>query len=283
MDVPFRLAFSANAFRRYTPQEAIATVASIGYAGIELMFDEPHLVPTGVDPATVAAVRQALLAHDLAVSNVNAFTMRMLGDTWHPSWIEPEAAPRRQRIEHTMASLVLAGRFEARSISTEPGGPLPDGMTREAAMATFLAGIAEVLPVAEAAGVALLIEPEPGLLIETSDAFLDFIERIESPMVGLNFDVGHFYCVGEDPVEAFEKLRPYVRHVHLEDIAATREHRHLAPGEGAIDLPRFLRALADADYDGFVTVELYPYQDDPAATARNAHDYLQNISADDAD
>lgn len=279
-DFAFRLAFSMNAFNRLDPAEAIERIAAVGYDGVEVMFDEPHLIPVEPDETVVEGIRRALDRHWMSISNVNAFTMRMLGDTWHPSWIEPDETKRRQRIYHTIASLRLAARLGAPSISTEPGGPLPEGVSREDAMNTFLAGIAEVAPVAEATGVALLVEPEPDLLIETSDQFLTFIEQVQSPAVALNFDVGHFYCVGEDPVEAFRRLKPHVRHVHLEDIAATREHRHLCPGEGAVDIPAVLQTLADAGYDGWVTIELYPYQDDPESVAERAHGYLRDLLVD---
>ena len=35
---------------------------------------------------------------------------------------------------------------------------------------------------------------------------LEFVDRIDSPMVGLNFDVGHAYCVGEDPQDWVAKM-----------------------------------------------------------------------------
>jgi sugar phosphate isomerase/epimerase len=279
----FKFAFSANAFNRFPPAEAVRQIAELGYAGVELMFDEPHLVPAQADLGTVRAVREALDAHRLTVANVNAFTMRMLGDTWHPSWIEQEPERRRQRIEHTIAGLRLAMELGATSISTEPGGPLPEGASRDEALSTFVAGLAEVVPIAEETGVAILVEPEPHLLIETSAQFLDFIPRVVSPAVRLNFDIGHFYCVGEDPAEAFRALRPYVRHVHLEDIAATREHRHLVPGDGAIDLKAVLQEMRTSGYDGWITVELYPYQEDPRGVAERAIQYIRDLSADDAD
>ena len=84
---------------------------------------------------------------------------------------------------------------------------------------------------AEEEGVLLLIEPEPELLIETADQFLELMQHIDSPAVGLNFDVGHFYCVGDEPAPTVQRLAPYIRHFHLEDIAATRVHRHLIPPE----------------------------------------------------
>ena len=62
--------------------------------------------------------------------------------------------------------------------------------------------------------------------------------------MGLNFDIGHAFCVGEDPQEWIARMAPHTKHYHLEDIAATRKHAHLVPGRGAIDFPAVLREIA---------------------------------------
>ncbi len=101
------------------------------------------------------------------------------------------------------------------------------------------------------------------------------MERVRSPWVGLNLDVGHVYCVEEDPATTARRLGPHIRHIQIEDIAPSREHRHLVPGDGAIDFDLFRRALDDIGYAGFVTVELYPYLDDPAVAARRSLAHLR--------
>jgi sugar phosphate isomerase/epimerase len=134
-----------------------------------------------------------------------------------------------------------------------------------------------VYPLARDLGVTVLIEPEPGLLLDTTDDFLEFIGTVPHGQVALNFDIGHFYCVGEDPAEAARDLAPWIRHVHIEDIAPNREHRHLVPGRGAIDLPRVITALRDIGYDGWITVELYPYESTARQVADEALRYLERI------
>ena len=65
-------------------------------------------------------------------------------------------------------------------------------------MDTFVAELGPVREHAEREGVTLLVEPEPELLIENTDQFIELAERIRSPAFGLNFDIGHFFCVGDD-------------------------------------------------------------------------------------
>ena len=111
-------------------------------------------------------------------------------------------------------------------------------------------------------------------MIETADQFLEFMQHIDSPAVGMNFDIGHSYCVGDDPATTIPRVAKYIRHIHLEDIAATRVHHHLVPGEGAIDFAAVLRAIRAIEYHGWVTIELYPYIDDPDDAARWARQHI---------
>ena len=277
------LAFSTNAYLKFSFPEAVRRLAKIGYRGVEIMADVPHAWPACLLEEQKQQIRDALQANGLAVSNVNAFMMNAISDPrqryWHPSWIEPDRHYRQVRIDHTKRALTLARELGAPCITTEPGGPVAPGESWSAALRLFVEGLKPVAEHAEKEGVLLLVEPEPGLLVETSDQFLEFMQHIESPAVGLNFDIGHFFCVGDEPAPTVRRLAKYIRHFHLEDIAATRVHHHLVPGEGAIDFAAAFRAIRAIGYDGWVTVELYPYVDDPDAAARTALERVTEILA----
>ncbi len=268
-----RFAFSSNAFRRYSLIETIKILTATGYEGIEIMADVPHAFPLHLSENDVNEIRSALRDTGLQVPNINAFMHHAEGDTYHPSWIEKDPALRAKRVDYTLRCIDLAQRLGVPNISTEPGGPLQD-MTREQGLELFLEGLRQVEQRAKDKGIRVLIEPEPDLLIENSGQFLDLIKILDKDVFGLNFDVGHFYCVNEDPVELIKKLKDYTYHFHLEDIASTREHYHLKLGEGAIDLPAVLKTIDEIGYDGFVTVELYTYEDRAGEAAFDAYRYL---------
>jgi sugar phosphate isomerase/epimerase len=138
-------------------------------------------------------------------------------------------------------------------------------------------GLNRVSPIAEEENIKILIEPEPDLLLENSNQFLNFIKNLNTNHVRLNFDIGHFYCVGEDPAEMIYKLCEYIEHFHLADIATNRIHNHLIPGEGSINFRSVLKTIETIGYKGFVTVELYPYQHNPNEAAKRAYEYLYEI------
>jgi sugar phosphate isomerase/epimerase len=269
-----KLAFSTNAYLKFSFADAVRRLAALGYQGVEIMADVPHAWPACLLDEQKQAIRAVLAENRLGISNINAFMMNAISDPrqryWHPSWIEPDKHYRQIRIEHTKRALTLARELGARCITTEPGGPVELGASWSAALELFVEMLKPVAAHAEKEGVLLLIEPEPGLLVETADQFLELMKHLDSPAIGLNFDIGHAYCVGDEPAPTICRLAPYIRHFHLEDIAATRVHHHLIPGEGAIDFTATLRAIREIKYDGWITIELYPYVDNPDAAAKTA-------------
>jgi sugar phosphate isomerase/epimerase len=279
-----RLAFSSNAYLKYTFDETAERIAALGYEGLELLADVPHAWPAGLLASQKRSIRAAMDRSSLAFSNVNAFMMNAVNDYrqpyWHPSFLEPDPSYRRVRIDHTRRALTLCAELGAPHITTEPGGPLAAGQSRQEGIDLFVEALKPLADHAAELGVLLLIEPEPGLLLETSDQYLEVAERVNSPAIGLNFDVGHAFCVREDLPRAIAKLAPQIRHYHIEDIAATRVHHHLVPGMGAIDFAEVITAIRRTGYDGWLTVELYPYLDDPDAVARAAFDVLRPLLED---
>ena len=270
------LGYSTNAFVKFSLFEAVEKIAQLGFRGLEIMCDRPHLYPADYGEEKLSRLRSLVNQHGLKVTNLNSFTLFAVGDTYLPSWIEPEGERREIRIQHTLKCLDLAHFFGCGNISVPPGGPLGK-MTRKEALSLFHQGLARVAPLAEALGIKILVEPEPGLLLENSREFKEFSKGAESAAIGLNFDIGHFFCAGEDPKAAFEELFEWIGHVHLEDIAETRVHNHLILGHGAIQLSEVFKTMIRLGYKGDVSLELYPYVDTPEEAGRESLSYLRSL------
>ncbi|MBW2576125.1 MAG: sugar phosphate isomerase/epimerase [Deltaproteobacteria bacterium] len=269
-------AYSTNAFVKFSLFESLEKIAELGFRGVEIMGDRPHLYPPDFTAEDLARVKETLKKHDLKVTNINSFTLFAIGDTYLPSWIEPEKERRDLRIRHTNDCLKVADVLGCKNISVPPGGPL-NNMSRKEAMVLFHQGMEQVIPLAEQLGEKILVEPEPDLFIENTAEFKSFIRDVKSPAVGLNFDIGHFFCAGEDPAVAFEELFEWVGHVHLEDIAATRVHNHLITGHGAIQFLDIFKTMIRLNYQGDISLELYSYVDTPESAGRESLDYLRPI------
>jgi sugar phosphate isomerase/epimerase len=268
--------YSTNAFKSFSLIEAIEKISRIGFKGVEILGDRPHLYPPDFDQSQLDRLNQVIEINDMKLTNLNSFTLFAVGDTYLPSWIEPDKDRREIRIRHTLDSLKIAKQIGCPNISIPPGGPL-DGLARSEAMQLFYQGLEQVVSLAEELDVMILVEPEPDLMIETTAQFMEFIKDVQSNAVGLNFDIGHFFCVGEDPKRAFEELFQWVGHVHIEDISPDREHNHLIAGRGAIEFKEIFTSMAHLGYKGDISLELYTYQDIPEEAGKESLNYLRPI------
>jgi len=275
-----RLAFSTNAFKKNTLNEAIDAIASVGYAGVELMADLHHAYPATFDAARRRDTLKQLGDRGLHLSNLNAFTHFVDGDTYHPTWIEDDARLVQKRVDHTLRCIDLAAEMGIGTISLQPGGPMiGTTIDRKLAGDRYAEGLLRVIPLAKQLGITLGIEPEPGLFIESSAEYLEFKRTYfrDEPTVKMNCDIGHLFCVGEDPASVIRALPEHVAHVHLEDIGSNRVHQHLTPGKGVIDFKAIFAALEEIRYAGWMTVELYPYETTAAGVAKMAMEHLSKL------
>ncbi len=148
-------------------------------------------------------------------------------------------------------------------------------MSPEVARECLIEGCLRLGEFAESRNVRLAFEPEPGMLIDTMDRFAKLYESMRSPCFGLTLDLGHLHCLGEEPIAShIQKWREILWNVHIEDMRRG-VHDHLMFGEGDMDFPPLLRALAAIDYQGGIHVELSRHSHDAVSSARQALEFLR--------
>ncbi|WP_225335380.1 sugar phosphate isomerase/epimerase family protein [Halomicrobium urmianum] len=277
-----RLAFSTNAYTRFDLPDAVRRIADHGYDGVELLADEPHAYLPEFDAENRDALVTALAETGLAVSNINANTTVGYYDDappsafFDPTIITSDEEERAWRVDYTKQAIDLASAVDAPAVCVATGRPLP-GNPPEQAREYLLESLAEITDYAETEGVSVGIEYEPELLVECTDEVMELVDDVGSDALGVNLDVGHAAVYGEDPAESIRQCAGNITGVHLEDIDGGRrgKHYHKIPGEGDLDFDAMFAALDDIGYDGFATLELYTYPDEPDAAAKAAIDALE--------
>jgi L-ribulose-5-phosphate 3-epimerase len=139
-------------------------------------------------------------------------------------------------------------------------------------MDRLCAGLRPVLDYAAERGVTIGFEPEPGMFIDTMTAYDLLIQRLNAPHLRLTLDIGHLHCQGETPLADYiARYASQLVNVHIEDMRRG-VHEHLPFGEGEIDFPPVLQALAN--YAGGVHVELSRHSHDGPRLARESFEFL---------
>lgn len=97
---------------------------------------------------------------------------------------------------------------------------------------------------------------------EPAAALLEFLQDVERPNLGINFDPANMILYGTgDPIEALRLLRPHVLSVHCKDgdwppkdkPEALGTERPL--GQGSVGIPQFVSILRDTGFTGSLNVE----------------------------
>lgn len=153
-------------------------------------------------------------------------------------------------------------------------GRVPDGAPSwpEGAFDQLARLLDELAGIAAADGVRVAFHPHTATWIEAPDEAERLAGLLRGSRAGICLDVGHYLVGGGDPVQALERFGDQVMHLHVKDVdpgvlerlrngeldgfgAAARERIFTELGNGLLDLPAVLRALAARDYTGWLMVE----------------------------
>ena len=274
-----KLAFSTNAYTRHSLTDALKGIRAAGFEGVEILADEPHAYPGKIDAAFTSSVGKALDQTGLAVSNINCnctfgyWKHAPPEPYFEPSLISPIAKYREDRTALILKTLEFAKGVGAANVSITSGRCL-GGMPPDKAAKQFAESIKPILDRADALGVNVGIECEPGLYLEYVAELREWIDRLGHPRFGANLDIGHSVVIGESIPEVVEMLRGRIWNLHVEDLPG-RKHYHMIPGEGTgVDWSALRDALRAARYDRFLTVELYTHTERPQEAAEKSFQFL---------
>jgi sugar phosphate isomerase/epimerase len=249
-----KLGFNTNGLQNHRLEDALALLADHGYEAVALTLDVVHLDPFRCSAAEVGALAKRLA--ELRLTPVVETGARYLLDPRHKH--EPtlmtRGAARQRRLDYLTRAAAIGRDLGASVVSFWSGidrQPGPDSV------AWLDAGIEAAVAAIRHAGLVPALEPEPGMAVATVADWQAARARLGSDAPALCLDVGHLYVVREaaDPIQSIRAAAADAVQVHLEDIRAG-VHEHLPPGEGDVDFPEVLHALAAGGYRGPVCFEL---------------------------
>ena len=233
-------------------RDALETLARHGYRRFEVMAQLPHFDPY-MDVAEARAFGRFLRDAGLTVETINM-----------PSLDQNLASGTPQMREYSIRLFErLVGIAEAIGASglivvTGRVNPLilP---ARNDLEGWFAEAFERVLRTAERTGVRLLLENIPMGVHPRADQLIAFADRIDSPLVGICYDIANAHFVGEDPGEGLRQVRSRLGIVHLSD-TGRQAWRHDPVGQGTCDFAGFGAALREIGYTKTSMLEIVSQQ-----------------------
>ena len=201
--------------------DAVDAVARAGYAGIEIAFHRRQLNPFDIGDDELAAVRKRLDAANLAPACVATASHFFTPSRPHePSLLSPDLAGRKRRIDLIKRGIHFARRLGA-PLVTFGSGFIRDEHVSNPSVNPYellVDSIQECLrEIRDDEDITLLIEPEPGMLIETMEQGLGLIKAIGSARFQLHVDLCHAYCSENNYLAALAEAAPATRYLHVSD------------------------------------------------------------------
>jgi sugar phosphate isomerase/epimerase len=106
----------------------------------------------------------------------------------------------------------------------------------------------------------------------------DFLRSFNSPALRVNYDPANLVMNGFDHVRGVRDLADFIVHTHAKDgvRGPDGKGREVPLGEGGVQWPEYLGALAEIGYGGFFAIER-EVGDDPAKDIAKAAEFLRKF------
>jgi hydroxypyruvate isomerase len=173
-------------------------------------------------------------------------------------------------------SLAVARRLSCDRLMALTEELLPDGsaritrtdLTPDEKRRNVIQALRELAPLADAAGITLLLEPlntlvdHPRYFLDSAREGFAIVTEVGSPRIRLLYDMYHMQTMEGNVTQTLRRHLPLVGHVHVADVPGRHE-----PGTGELHVANILRSLADGGYAGSVGFEFAPRADTETALA----------------
>lgn len=249
---------------------ACAYAASAGYEGIEIapFTFAPHV--TDIDAPTRAAIRRA--AESAGIQIIGLHWLLVGPEGLHLT--HPDASTRKRTAQYLRDLAAFCGEIGGAVMIF--GSPkqrsLVDGITYEQAFDNAREVFEAALPECERRGVTLCMEQLSHLetdFCETVAQTVELVEAVGHPNFRIILDTKAMAFEHEDRPDLIRRYARHLAHYHANDTTLR------GPGTGDTDFVPIFAALNEVGFGGFVSVEVFKFEEGPEAIADNSIHYMR--------
>ena len=262
---------------------AIKKASALGAQGIQMYATKGDNCPENLNTSDRRALLDEVKSNGLVFSALCGDLGRGFGNRE----LNPELIEKSKRI------IDLAKDLETDIVTTHIG-VVPEDKNHER-YKIMQEACFELASYADSVNAHFAIETGP----ETSAVLKDFLDALGSTGVAVNLDPANLVMVtGDDPVGAVYNLRKYIVHTHAKDgnmllrtnpeyiykvvhpvpeeLQGKRFFEEVPLGTGTVNFDKYLGALEDIGYRGFLTIER-EVGATPEADIMTAKEYLKKV------
>ena len=227
-----------------TLSEAFELARKFGYNGFEPRVESNHAHGIELNLSSSARAEVKTLSEDTGIE----LCCLALG----LSFVDPATA--QAHVDKTLHYLDLAADLGITRVRVF-GGKLPEGISREQGTDLLVQSLQNLAPKASTQGVSICLETHDDWCNPAQ--VTNIMEGVNHPAAAVNWDIMHpVRAGGASMKEAFNTLRPWIKHVHVHDGLTTLETLTMLPmGTGELETKEAMRLLKNVSYDGYLSGE----------------------------
>ncbi|MBL7170597.1 MAG: sugar phosphate isomerase/epimerase [Candidatus Omnitrophica bacterium] len=252
----FKLAVSTFIFEdKPLSLKELKQIKEAGFSLIEVWGRKPHFDFT--NPKAVKKIKSSINSLGIKVASFHA----PFGEAYDLSSCDKDI--RRGAVKEIIHSAEVLEELGGARLIIHGGIRVNEGENRQPLISNLKTSLEEILKICEGKKKVLVLENMlPGRVGDTAEEVWEIANSFKSIYIGICLDTGHAN-IGGDLIETIKKFQSRLVTLHVSDNSGERDDHHL-PGEGSINWPEFLAALAQGSYDGPFMYELVKREDNLA-------------------
>ena len=242
-------------WKRFGEDAKYARLKELGYDTVDediADIKQPWYRDAAVMEAECSVRRRAAEKHGIEIYQV------------HGPWPTDDTSEEKRVIAWDMMKRAVYGAYclGSPNLVIHPQMPYGWGGPEDAdeAERITVGMLRSLMPDAERYGVTVCLENMPfkDQRISTMDYILRAVEQVGSPNIAICFDTGHSNVFGRDLGEDARIAGKYLKALHVHDNDG-KSDRHMMPYTGTADWDSFIKGVADAGFDGPMSLETAGY------------------------
>ena len=200
---------------------SIEVVDKAGYPGVELSFHRDQFNPFDITDEYLATIKKRFASLKVKPACVSTASHFFTPQRPHePSLMSPDLAGRKRRIDLVKRGIHVARKLGVNLVTFGSGFirdehvSNPSVNPRELLVDSVHQCLKELHTDED---ITLLIEPEPGMYIETLEQGISLVNEVNSSRFQLHLDLNHNYCSEENYLDALGKAAPHAKFLHVSD------------------------------------------------------------------
>lgn len=265
-----RFAICNEIYQGWKLEEVFAHASKLGYAGVELAPFTLADAVTDISASERQRLRELARRHRLDIVGLHWLLVKPEGLHLNHPDASLRARTAKYFVELVDCCADLGGTIMV--VGSPRQRTILEGVSRQQAWDWTATTLGDAVKRAEDCGVTICLEPLAPAetnFINTAAEAIEFVQPFNSPAFKIILDVKAMGAETKPIPQIIRESWPHFAHFHAND-------RNLkGPGFGDVDFQPIAGALREVGYDGYVSVEVFKFEDGPEVIARRSLDYLQ--------